>query len=145
MCAIKRSAPALATGLCLIFIEDIRAGKQVQIMRSRNHLNFLGVSHAGFLETLAEAAIDQPHRRKVLHSGKAELFQVAKKQIHDAKRIGSTDAGQYRCLADDGQYFAGHLHDNGVRVPVRHEASQRSSPNHAVAARIVDDDEVRPA
>jgi hypothetical protein len=80
-------------GLCLIFIEDIRAGEQVQLVRSRNHLNFLGVSHAGFLETFAEATIDQPHRRKVLHSGKAHLFEVAKKQIHDSKRIGSTDAG----------------------------------------------------
>ncbi len=68
-------------GLRLVFIEDIRAGEQVQVMRSSNHLDFLGVSHAGFLEALAELTIDQPHRRKVLHSGKAELFQVAKK--HD--------------------------------------------------------------
>ena len=93
-------------------------------MRSRNHLNFLGVSHTGFFEILAEAAIDQPHRRKVLHSGEAELLQVAKKQIHHAKRIGSTDAGQHRYLANDGQYFACHLHDDGVRVPVRHQTSQ---------------------
>jgi hypothetical protein len=68
MCAIKRSAPALATGLCLIFIEDIRAGKQVQIMRSRNHLNFLGVSHAGFLETLAVGKFCTPEKPSCFRS-----------------------------------------------------------------------------
>ncbi len=129
-------------GLRLGFIEDVRAGEQVQFMRACNHLNFLAVSHAGFLQILAEKAIDQPHGGEVLHSGKAELFQIAKKQVHDAKRIGSTNASQHRNLANDGQYFARHLQDDGIGVAVGHEAGQGSSPGHTVAARIVNDDEV---
>src|ERR1700733_553615 len=54
-------------GLRFVFIEDIGAGEQIQIMRLRNHLDFLRVTHAGLLQILAEEAIDQPHRGEVLH------------------------------------------------------------------------------
>src|SRR5271168_3327441 len=77
----------------LIFIKDIGTGKQVQLVSTRNHLHFLGVSHAGFLQVLAEETIDEPHRREVLHSREAELLQLAKKAVHHTKRIGSAHAG----------------------------------------------------
>ena len=50
---------------------------------------------------------------------------------------------EYRCVAHDGQNFTGHLHNDGVRVAIGHETSQRSSSGHAVAAGVVDDDEIR--
>ena len=68
----------IRAGVChvlgLVFIEDVRAGEQVERMRACNHLDFQGESHSGFLKILAEKTIDQAHRGEVLHTGKAELF-----------------------------------------------------------------------
>src|SRR6516162_8619319 len=50
----QKVCACICHGRCLLLIEDIGTGEQVKIMRSRNHLNFLVVSHAGFLKTLAE-------------------------------------------------------------------------------------------
>ena len=55
-------------GLRFVFIEDIGAGEQIQLMRVRNHLDFLRVTHAGLLQVLAEEAIDQSHGGEILHS-----------------------------------------------------------------------------
>ena len=43
---------------------------------------------------------------------------------------------------DDRQHFARHFHDDGVRVAVRHQPGERPAAGHAIAARVVDDDEV---
>src|ERR1700753_888330 len=48
----------------LLFIEDIRAGEQIECMRACNHLHFQGVSHSGFFQILAANAGDQPNRGK---------------------------------------------------------------------------------
>ena len=41
-----------------------------------------------------------------------------------------------------GQHFAGHLHHDRVGVAVGHHAGKRAAAGHAVAAGIVDDDQV---
>ena len=45
-------------------------------------------------------------------------------------------------LLDDGQDFAGHVHDDLVGVAVGHHAGQAAAAGHAEAAGVVDDDQV---
>ena len=51
---------------------------------------------------------------------------------------------QDRRVPYHGKYLGGHLHDDPVGVPVRHETGQRAATRHAISAGVVDDDEVRP-
>ena len=56
--------------------------------------------------------------------------------------IGAVDAGQHRRPAHDREHFAGHLHDDRVGVAIGHQPGERAAPGHAVAAGIVDHDQV---
>ncbi len=45
-------------------------------------------------------------------------------------------------LLDDRQHLARHLDDDLVGVAIGHQAGERAAPGHAVAAGVVDDDQV---
>ncbi len=69
-------------------------------------------------------------------------LQLVEEDGHQAERVGAADAGEHRRLAHDGQHLARHVDDDRVRVAVGHHPGQRAAAAHAVAARVVDDDEV---
>ena len=45
-------------------------------------------------------------------------------------------------LRDDRQHFAGHLHHDRIGVAIGHQPGERAAAGHAVAAGIVDHDQV---
>ena len=62
--------------------------------------------------------------------------------VGDHERIGAVDAGEHRRLLHDRQHLARHLDDDVVGIAVGEQAGERAAARHAVAAGIVDDDEV---
>jgi hypothetical protein len=77
-----------------------------------------------------------------MHPGKSHGLELVEKVVEDAKGVGAVDAGQHRGVAGDRKHFPGHLHHDVVGITIRHEPGKRSSAGHAVAARIVDHDQV---
>ncbi|MET4839326.1 hypothetical protein ABIF44_008733 [Bradyrhizobium japonicum] len=51
-------------------------------------------------------------------------------------------ASKHRRPGHDGQHFAGHLQHDGVGVAISHQSCKRAAAGHAIAAGIVDDDEI---
>ena len=109
---------------------------------SGDHLDLERVGHACLFEIGAHDPVDQSDRRKILHAREAETLEVVEKRIEQAKGIGAVDAGENRRVLDDRQHFLRHVPHDLVGVAVGEHASERASPRHAVAAGIVDDDEV---
>ena len=66
----------------------------------------------------------------------------SRKTSIEPERIGAADAGQHRRVPHDRQHLARHVHDDRVGVAVGHHPRERSAAGHAVAARVVDDDQV---
>ena len=69
-------------------------------------------------------------------------LQLVEEHVHEAERIGAVDAGEHRRVLHDRQHLARHLHHDLVGVAVGHQPGERAAARHAVAAGIVDDDEV---
>ena len=111
-------------------------------MRARDHLDLEAEAHAGLLEVGAEGAVDQADGREVLHAREAEADQALQELVGDHERIGAVDAGEHRRVLDHRQHLVRHLADDLVGVAVGEQAGERAAPGHAVAARVVDDDEV---
>ena len=55
-------------------------------------------------------------------------LHIAQEEFHDAERIGAAHAGQYGRVLDDGEHFAGHVHDDLVGVAVGHHAGSEPRP-----------------
>ena len=55
--------------------------------------------------------------------------------------VPQTPAKNGRVL-DDGQNFAGHVHDDLVGVAVRHHAGKAAAARHAKSAGVVDDEKI---
>ena len=66
----------------------------------------------------------------------------SRKTSMSAERVGAVDAGEHRRALDDRQHLARHLDDDRVGVAIGQQPGERASAGHAVAAGIVDDDEV---
>ena len=111
-------------------------------MRLPDHVDLEAVAHAGLLEALAHDAVEQPDRRKVLHAGEAERRQLGEELRHQHERVGAVDAGEHRRVPDHRQDLARHVLDDLVGVAVGEQAGRRAAPGHAIAAGIVDDDQV---
>src|SRR6266850_751434 len=129
----------------LALAEYIGRRQHVLVMRLGDHVDLQRIGHSGFLEIGAEYSVDQSDGRKILHAGKAERLQLIEETVHVAERVGAVDAGQYRRPGDDGEHFAGHFQHDRVGVAVRHQSGKRAASSHAVAAGIVDDDQVNAA
>ena len=125
-----------------IGVEHIRRGQHVFRMRLGDHVDLEAVGHSGLFEVGAERAVDDADGREVLHAGESDRLHVVEEHIHRAERIGAVHAGEHRRVLHHGQHFGGHLHDDGVGVAIGHQAGERAAPGHAVAARIVDHDQV---
>ena len=86
--------------------------------------------------------VHQPDGREVLHAAEADAPQLVEEHRHQPERVGAADACEHRRLAHDREHLARHVDDDLVRVAERHQAGQRPAPAHAVAAAVVDDDQV---
>lgn len=111
-------------------------------MGRRDHVDFELEAHSGFLDVLPEHPVIEADSWEILHSGEAHIGKLAQEQRHAAERIGPAHTGQYRRGFDDRQHFARHVDDNRIGVAIGQQAGKRSAPGHAVAAGIVDDDEI---
>ena len=96
----------------------------------------------GLLEPDPEGAVDQADRREVLHAAEADALQLVEEDRHQPERVGAADAREHRRLPHDRQHLARHVDDDRVRVAVRHQPGERAAAAHAVAAAVVDDDQV---
>ena len=128
----------------LIVIEAVRRGEQPQLASHPDHVDFQPVAHPGLFEAHAEVAVEQADRGKVLHAREPRRLHLFQEQRHQSKRIGPADTGQHGRLGRDRQDFTRHVHHDGVRIAVGHHPSQRTSPPHAEAARVVDHNQVDP-
>ena len=73
---------------------------------------------------------------------KPSAFSSARNCGISTNGIGAVDAGEHRRVLDHRQHLARHLLDDLVGVAVGEQARRRAAPGHAVAAGIVDDDQV---
>ena len=73
---------------------------------------------------------------------KPSALRSVEEAVEQAERVGAVDAGQHRRALHHRQHLAGHLHDDLVGVAVGQQAGERAAAGHAVAAGVVDDDEV---
>src|SRR5699024_11755288 len=99
----------------------------------------LPISHSGLLEVGTEGPLDEPDGGEVLHPGEACALDVVEEGAHDADGIGAVDTGQHRRVLDHRKHLVRHLHHDGVRVAVGHQAGQRSAAGHPVPPGVVDD------
>ena len=111
-------------------------------MRQRDHVDLEPEAHAGLLEALAHRAVEQADGREILHAGKAHRLQLGEELRHQHERVGAVDAGQHRRVLDHRQHLARHVLDDLVGVAIGEQPRRRAAAGHAVAAGIVDDDQV---
>ncbi|MHC2653915.1 hypothetical protein ACVMHY_006494 [Bradyrhizobium barranii subsp. barranii] len=122
--------------------EDVGRRQQVLLARLGDHVDLERIGHAGLFEIGTEHSVDQADGRKVLHACETERLQLVQEDVHVAERIRAIDASEHWRFGHDGQYFAGHLQHDGVGVAISHQSCERAAAGHAIAAGIVDDDEI---
>ena len=111
-------------------------------MGLRDHFHFLVIPHSGAFQVGPEVAVYQPHRGEVLNAGKPHVLELAQEQRHVPERVRAADAGQHGRVPHHGKHFGSHFDHDGVGVPIRHQARQRTPAGHAVAPGVVDDDQI---
>ena len=125
---------------------DIDDAEEVHASSERDHFKLLLHAHARLFENLAELAIDDAVGGEIVHATEAHVFDLAQPMPHAAAGIGGMDAADHGDFVDDGQHFKfTDLHGDGIRIAIRHETSGRAVTRHAVAAGIVNDDQIRAA
>jgi hypothetical protein len=87
-------------------------------------------------------AIDEAHGGEVLDAGEAHGLQLIEEAVEDAEGVRAIDAGKHRGFLRHRQHLARHLHHDLIGVAIGEDAGERAPARHAVAAGIVDDDEV---
>ena len=73
---------------------------------------------------------------------KPSAISALQELVGDHERVGAVDAGQHRRVLHHRQHLVRHLADDLVGVAVGQQARQRAAAGHAVAARVVDHDQV---
>src|SRR5947209_8783877 len=86
----------------LLSIEHVWCCEQVELMRERDHFDFLIVSHAGFFEILPEDAVDETNGGKVLYTNETQRAKVRQELRHRPERIRCADAGKDWSGFNDG-------------------------------------------
>src|SRR3982074_2799007 len=122
--------------------KDIRYRQHVLGMGQGDHLDLERIGHAGLLEIGTKQAVDEPDGREILHARKAQTLQFIEKGIEQAERVGPVDAGKHWRLLHDRQHLMRHLPNDFIGVTVGQHARERTTASHAIAARIIDDDQV---
>ena len=126
----------------LLLIEYVGAGEHIELMRLGDHLDLKVVAHAGFFQVLAEHAVDQANRGKVLNAVEALLLQVFQVLFHYAERVGAAYAGKHGGVLNNRKNLYAHLHNDLVCVAVGKEARQRAAACHAETTGVVDNEDV---
>ena len=129
----------------LVGIKHIRRRQQALRPRLPHHPHLMIIPHARLLQAASEAAVHEPDGREVLHARDAQVPQLVQQAGDGAERVARADAGQHGRLLHHGHHLGRHGEHRVVRVAVRHEPGQGAAAGHAVAARVVDDDEVAAA
>ena len=129
-------------GARLLGVEDIGRGQEVQLVGLADHVDLEPEAHAGLLEALAHDAVEEADGRKILDAGESHRLQLGEELRHQHEGIGAVDAGEHRRVLDHRQHLLRHVDDDLVGVAVGEQARRRAAAGHAVAAGIVDDDEV---
>ena len=93
-------------------------------------------------KALAHVAVEEADGREVLDAGEAQRAQLLEEQLRDDERVGAVDAGEHRRVLHDREDLVGHLLDDLVGVAVGEEARRAAAAGHAIAAGVVDDEEV---
>ena len=132
----------LGQGGGLGFVEGVRAGEHVEFVGQTDHLDFEVETHARLLQNLPEITVDHAHGGEILNAVETRFLELFQKDGHQPEGIGAAYARQHGGVLDDRQDLAGHVHDDGVRVAVGHEACRAAPARHAVAPGIVNDDEI---
>jgi hypothetical protein len=125
--------------------EDVRGGEQVERAGGADHLDLEPVAHARLLELGANGAVEEPHRGEVLDAREAEVGEPTEEVVGDHEGVGAVDAGEHRGARDHRQHLARHVQHDVVGVAVGEEPGERAAAGHAVAAGVVDHDQVDPA
>src|ERR687897_506253 len=126
-------------------VEDIGSREEPERPRLSDHLDLEVVSHPRLLEVRAEGPVDQPDRGEVLNAREPRVAHLDQEPRHQPEGVGAANARQHRRVVHDREHLAAHVHDDRVGVAVRQQPGQRAATRHPVAARVVDDDQIRPA
>ena len=110
--------------------------------READDVHFELIAHPGLLEGLAHVAVEEPDGREVLDAGEAERAKLLEEEPGDDERVGPVDAREDRRVLHDGQDLERHLLDDLVGVAVGEKARGAAAAGHAVAAGVVDDQQV---
>jgi len=124
---------------------QVKAGQHIEGVSLADHVHFQAVAEARLLAVGADSPVEEANGREVLDAVEAHRLQLAQEDGHQTERIGAVDAGQDRCVAHHGQHLARHVHHDGVGVSVGEDSGHAAAPCHAVAARVVDDNQVHAA
>jgi hypothetical protein len=123
--------------------EHVDDREQPELVRRGDHLHLAGEAQVGRLELTPDPAVEEAHRREVVHAREAGLAHLPQEPAHDPRRVGAVDPRDHGCALDDGQDLAlAHLHYDRVRVAEREQPAHRAVPGHPEAARVVDDHEI---
>ena len=72
-------------------------------------------------------------------------FKLGEEGLGQQERIGAVHAGDNRRVADHGQYLVRHFQHDVVGVAVGQQPGERTAACHAIAAGVVEDDQIDPA
>ena len=122
--------------------EHVGRRQQAARMGCGDHIHLQPVGHAGLFEVGAQGPIDQADRGEVLHPGEADALHLIQEHAHLAERVGAVDAGEHRRARHQRQHLVRHLHDDGIGVAIGEQPGERPAPSHAVAAGVVQHDQV---
>ena len=137
--------PGLGHGAGLGLVEHVRGRQHVLGTGEADHLHLEPVAHAGLLQIGPDPAVEETHGREVLHAREAQRLQLVEEVVEEAERVGAVHPGQHRRVPHHRQHLARHLDHDVVGVAVGHQSGERAAARHAIAAGIVDHDEVEPA
>ena len=127
---------------CLFFIEDIRAGKHVELVSLGNHIYLKAVAHAGFFEVLTERTVDKANSGEVLNAVEALLLKLGQVLLHYAEGVGAAYASEHGGVLHNRQNLGAHFNNNLVCIAVGKQASKRAAASHAESTRVVDNEDV---
>ena len=125
-----------------VFIEHVRTCQHPELVGGCDHVHLELDAHPRLLEDLPELPVDEAHGGKVLHAVESHALQLGQEDAHQAEGIGAAHARQHRGVLYHRQHLARHVHDDRVRVTIRHHPGRAATPSHPETPGIVDDDEV---
>src|SRR5258708_3769230 len=95
-------------GTCLIRIEGVGRGEQIEFVGNTSLLDFQLETNACLFQVWPEHASKQPNSGKILHAGESHFLDLFEKIGHYPEGISAAYPRQHRRMFDDGKHLAGH-------------------------------------